>query len=233
MQHALVTYSSRKCYRAWDTPRYREFYAQPRNRVPIKSVIQKNQILTTAVARTSSRLTFFVSICIPPRRRLISAVTDARKLLINSRARRRHPSPPHHPNYSVYFNPFRIGHTLVISTKLARALISMENYSVHAHTQRKRASRKGASRGGAPSPPSPPKSSTNTRRTEAAPPPVSTGVKFPNKGRGGWRGGEHPLCAFPPRQSRDRIRDEFIRKRFVLRVKERYYYPLPLPSRSR
>lgn len=140
MQHALVTYSSRKCYRAWDTPRYREFYAQPRNRVPIKSVIQKNQILTTAVGRTSSRLTFFVSTCIPPRRRLISAVTDARKLLINSRARA---TPP--PNYSVYFNPFRIGrcfrigHTLVISTKLARALISMENYSVHTHTHTEKA----------------------------------------------------------------------------------------------
>lgn len=179
MQHALVTYSSRKCYRAWDTPRYREFYAQPRNRVPIKSVIQKNQILTTAVGRTSSRLTFFVSTCIPPRRRLISAVTDARKLLINSRARA---TPP--PNYSVYFNPFRIGrcfrigHTLVISTKLARALISMENYSVRTHTQRESARREKERRGGRGGAPSPPKSSTNTRRTEA---PVSTGVKFPNK----------------------------------------------------
>lgn len=71
-----------------------------------------------------------------PRRRPISVVTDARKLLINARAP--HPRPP---NYSVYFNPFRslafrIGHTLVILTKLVR--VNLDGKLFGAYTQKAR-----------------------------------------------------------------------------------------------
>lgn len=71
-----------------------------------------------------------------PCRRPISVVTDARKLLINARAP--HPRPP---NYSVYFNPFRslafrIGHTLVILTKLVR--VNLDGKLFGAYTQKAR-----------------------------------------------------------------------------------------------
>lgn len=145
-----------------------------------------------------------------PRRRPISpSSSDARKLLINARARAPHPFLPRPPNYSVYFNPFRtlagfqIGHTLVILTKLVRVNLDGKLFGACTESAESREGVEGRAGGGLPSPPLPSRNRQQRiqRRTEALPPTFLRG-KISSKG-GGWAVGGSIVRFSAPAKSPD------------------------------